>query len=238
MPLTVGLGVAVLIIIATLLAAALWWNHSTYAPQMDRASVAVLPFINASREPQQDYFGDGLTEDLIASLGRFTGIFVIGGNSAFAYKGKSIPAKQIGHELGVRYLVQGSVRRDGDRLRITSELIDATTNKQLWAESYDGASNRIFAVQDEVTRNIVTMLVAHVNRSELARVLRKPSDSLDAYDHYLRGKALITMRHGDNRGTMLAQARDFLNVRSQSTRATRPPFKGSRTRMLRHFSSP
>lgn len=204
-----GPGVALLITIATLLAAVFSWNYATHAPQTDRPSIAVLPFVNASREPQQAYFSDGLTEDLIASLGRFSGIFVVGRNSAFAYKGKGVPADQVARELGVRYLVEGSIRRDDGRVRITAELIDATTRTQLWAESYDGVSDRIFAMQDEVTRSIVAMLIAHVSRFELARVLRKPSDSLDAYDYYLRGKALITMRHGDSRGTMLAQARDF-----------------------------
>lgn len=203
-----GFCVALFLALGALFAAALWLNHSSDPSPSDRATIAVLPLLNAD-ELQQDYFSDGLTEDLIASLGRFSSLFVVGRNSAFAYKGKNVTAKQVGRELGVRYLLEGSVRRNGGQLRISAELIDATTGTQLWAASYDRAPNGIFKVQDEVTSNIVAMLVAHVDRSELARVLRKPSDSLAAYDSYLRGKALITMRHGDNRGTMIAKARQF-----------------------------
>ena len=108
--------------------------------------------------------------------------------------------------LGVRYLLLGSVRRVGDNVRITAQLIDTTTGGQLWGDSYDRAVTNIFAVQDDVTQNIVRSLVAHVDRSELARISRKPPTSLAAYDLYLRGKALITMRHGDTRGDMVVEA--------------------------------
>jgi adenylate cyclase len=171
----------------------------------DRPSIAVLPL--AGEDSQRDYFSDGLTEDLITSLGRFRSLFVIGRASTFVYKGRQAAPEQIGRELGVRYLLQGSVRRDGDRVRITAQLIDAPTGGQIWAESYDRALTSIFAVQDDVTQNIVTTLVAQVDRAELARVLRKPTPAVAAYDSYLRGKALITMRHGDTRGEMVTEAR-------------------------------
>jgi TolB-like protein/DNA-binding winged helix-turn-helix (wHTH) protein/Tfp pilus assembly protein PilF len=202
----VGLVAALLLISVAVVAVAVAWRRAT-GPQMpDRPSIAVLPLSNGD-DPQRDYFSDGLTEDLITSLGRFRGLFVIGRASTFVYKGRHASAQEIGRQLGVRYLLQGSVRRDGDSVRITAQLIDATTAEQIWGESYDRAVTNIFAVQDDVTQNIVTTLVAHVDRSELARISRKPTTSLAAYDLYLRGKALITMRHGDSRGDMVAEAR-------------------------------
>jgi adenylate cyclase len=207
----VPLAAAALLALLAGSAAVFAWRGA-YAPSPpDRASIAVLPFANAGGDTNQEYFSDGLTEDLIAGLGRFSSLFVIGRISVFAYKGRHVSAEQVGRELGVRYLLEGSVRHDGERLRITSELIDAATGAQLWAESYDRAATRIFAVQDEVTRKIVATLVAHVDRSELARVLRKRAASFTAYDDYLRGKALLTMRHGDNRGEMVARARQFFS---------------------------
>jgi adenylate cyclase len=207
----VPLAAAALLALLAGSAAVFAWRGA-YAPSPpDRASIAVLPFANAGGDTNQEYFSDGLTEDLIAGLGRFSSLFVIGRSSVFAYKGRHVSAEQVGRELGVRYLLEGSVRHDGERLRITSELIDAATGAQLWAESYDRAATRIFAVQDEVTRKIVATLVAHVDRSELARVLRKRAASFTAYDDYLRGKALLTMRHGDNRGEMVARARQFFS---------------------------
>ena len=202
----VGLAAALLFVSLAVLALAVPWRRATGPPLPDRPSIAVLPLSNGS-DPQSDYFSDGLTEDLITSLGRFRGLFVIGRASTFVYKQKHASSEQIGRELGVRYLLQGSVRRHGDDVRITAQLIDATTGGQIWGESYDRAVTNIFAVQDDLTQNIVTSLVAHVDRSELARVSRKPTTSRAAYDLYLRGRALITMRHGDTRGDMLAEAR-------------------------------
>jgi TolB-like protein/DNA-binding winged helix-turn-helix (wHTH) protein/Tfp pilus assembly protein PilF len=182
------------------------WLRARDPAVPDRPSIAVLP-LSSGEDPQRDYFSDGLTEDLITSLGRFRSLFVIGRASTFVYKGRRAAPEQIGRELGVRYLLQGSVRRDGDHVRITAQLIDAATGGQIWAESYDRALTSIFAVQDDVTQNIVTSLVARVDRAELARVLRKPAPAAAAYDSYLRGKALITMRHGDTRGEMVTEAR-------------------------------
>lgn len=200
------LAAAVLVVLIAVVILPLGWRHLIAPPAPDRASIAVLPFSNGP-DPEHDYFSDGLTEDLITSLGRFRGLFVIARDSTFVYKGKRVSPQQIGRELGVRYLLEGRVRREGDNVRITTRLIDTTTGGQIWGESYDRAWSTISAVQDDVTQNIVRSLVAHVDRSELARVSRTPTTSLAAYDLYLRGKALITMRHGDTRGAMVTEAR-------------------------------
>jgi TolB-like protein/DNA-binding winged helix-turn-helix (wHTH) protein/Tfp pilus assembly protein PilF len=189
-----------------LVALAVPWGRPAGPPLPDRPSIAVLPF-SGGDDPQQDYFGDGLTEDLTTSLGRFRELFVIGHDSTLVYKRRDAPPAQVGRELGVRYLLEGSVRRDGDRVRITARLLDAATGQEIWGESYDRAMNGIFAVQDDLTRNIVTSLVAHVDRAELERGARTPTASPAAYDLYLRGRALITMRHGDNHGEMVLGAR-------------------------------
>ena len=188
------------------IALAVSWGRPAGPPLPDRPSIAVLPF-SGGDDPQQDYFGDGLTEDLTTSLGRFRELFVIGHDSTLVYKRRYASPAQIGRELGVRYLLEGSVRRDGDRVRITARLLDTATGREIWGESYDRAMNGIFGVQDDLTRNIVTSLVAHVDRAELERGARTPTASPAAYDLYLRGRALITMRHGDNRGEMVLGAR-------------------------------
>jgi TolB-like protein/Tfp pilus assembly protein PilF len=196
----------VLVVSTAVVILSLSWQHLSTPPTPERASIAVLPFSNG-QDPDHDYFSDGLTEDLITSLGRFRGLFVIARDSTFVYKGKQVSPQQVGRELGVRYLLEGRVRRERDNVRITTRLIDAATGGQIWGESYDRALSKISTVQDDVTQNIVRSLVAHVDRSELARVSRKPTTSLAAYDLYLRGKALLTMRHGDTRGAMVTEAR-------------------------------
>jgi TolB-like protein/DNA-binding winged helix-turn-helix (wHTH) protein len=153
----------------------------------DRPAVAVLPFVNLSGDPQQDYFSDGITEDITTELSRFSELMVIGRNSAFQYKGKAVDLRQIGRELSARYLLEGSVRRSGDRIRITAQLIDAVTGVHRWAERYDRELHDVFAVQDEVVRAIVTTLPAHVNRAEIERALLKPPAAWEAYEYYLRG---------------------------------------------------
>jgi len=153
----------------------------------DRPSVAVLPFANLSGDPQQDYFSDGITEDITTELSRFSELLVIARNSAFQYKGKAVDSRQVGHELGARYLLEGSVRRSGDRVRIAAQLIDAATGAHRWAERYDRELHDVFAVQDEVVRAIVATLAAHVNRAETERALLKPPAAWEAYEYYLRG---------------------------------------------------
>jgi adenylate cyclase len=152
----------------------------------DKPSVAVLPFANMSGETGQEYFADGITDDIITELSRFSELFVIARNSSFQYKGKSPDIRQVGRELGVRYVLEGSFRRVGHRVRITAELIDAATGAHRWAERYDRELKDIFAVQDEVARTIVAILAAHVNRAEVERALLKGPTTWQAYDYYIR----------------------------------------------------
>src|SRR5262249_15050470 len=153
----------------------------------DRPSVAVLPFANLGGDLQQDYFSDGITEDITTELSRFSELMVIARNSSFQYKGKSVDIRQVGHELGARYVLEGSVRQSGDRIRIAAQLIDAMTGAHRWAERYDRELHDAFEVQDEVARTIATLLAAHVNRAEIERTLLKPPIAWEAYEYYLRG---------------------------------------------------
>jgi adenylate cyclase len=153
----------------------------------DKPSIAVLPFSNLCDDPQQDYFSDGLTEDIITELSRFSELLIIARNLSFQYKGKGADIRQIGRELGVRYVLEGSVRRSGDRIRITAQLIEAATGAHHWAERYDRELGDVFALQDEMARAIVAILAAHVNRAEIDRALLKPPAAWEAYDYYLRG---------------------------------------------------
>jgi adenylate cyclase len=157
------------------------------SPLLDRPSVAVLPFANLSGDPQQDYFSDGVAEDITTELSRFSELLVIARNSAFQYKGKTVDVRQVGRELGARYVLEGSVRRSADRVRIAAQLIDAATGTHRWAERYDRELHDAFAIQDEVVRAIVTTLAAHVNRAETERALLKPPAAWEAYEYYLRG---------------------------------------------------
>jgi adenylate cyclase len=152
----------------------------------DRPSVAVLPFDNVSGDKGQDYFCDGTTDDIITELSRFSDLFVIARNSSFQYKGKAIDVREVGRDLGVRYLLQGSIRREGGRVRISAQLADAVTGTHRWAERYDREIENVFAVQDEMARTIATILAAHVNKAEIQRTLNKPPATWQAYDYYLR----------------------------------------------------
>jgi TolB-like protein/class 3 adenylate cyclase len=156
----------------------------------DKPSIAVLPFQNMSGDPEQEYFADGMVEDIITALSRFKLLFVIARNSSFTYKGKPIDIKQIGRELGVRYVLEGSVRKAGNKVRITGQLIDASTGTHLWADHFDGILEDIFDLQDRVTGSVVAAIAPKVQQAELERSRRKPTQSLDAYDYYLRGVAL------------------------------------------------
>ncbi len=153
----------------------------------NRPSIAVLPFLNLSGDPEQAYFSDGITEDLITDLSKLSGLFVISRNSVFLYKGKAVRPEQVSLELGVRYVLEGSVRKVGNRVRITAQLIDATTGYHLWAERYDRELQDIFAVQDEVTQKIVAALQIKLTMGEQVRSKRPPTSNMEAYDYFLRG---------------------------------------------------
>ena len=152
----------------------------------DRLSIAVPPFDNIGGDRQQEYFSDGISEDIITELSRFSELFVIARNSSFQYKGRAVDVRQVGRELGVRYVLQGSIRRDGERVRISAQLADTVTATQRWAERYDRQLTSVFEVQDEVARTIAALLAAHVNRAEIERTLNKPPAAWQAYDYYLR----------------------------------------------------
>jgi adenylate cyclase len=153
----------------------------------DKPSVAILPFHNLSPEPEQEYFADGLVEDLTAALSRIPSIFVVDRGSSFAFKGKSVPAQQLGRELGVRYIVEGSVRRAGQRLRLTVQLIDAGSGRHLWAEHYDSGMTDVFTVQDKIVENVACALHPKIWAVEIERALLKRPENLQAYDYVLRG---------------------------------------------------
>jgi len=155
-------------------------------PLPDKPSIAVLPFANLSGDLEQDYFADGVVEDIISGLSRIKWIFVIARNSSFAYKGKAVDVKQVGRELGVRYVLDGSVRKSSNRVRIAGQLIDAASGTHLWADRYDRALDDLFAVQDELTISVVGVIEPTLRRAEIERARRKRPDSLDAYDLYLR----------------------------------------------------
>ena len=155
----------------------------------DKPSIAVLPFQNMSGDPEQDYFADGIVEDIITALSRFKALFVIARNSSFTYKGRAVDVKQVGRELGVRYVLEGSVRKASNRVRITGQLVDTATGAHLWANRFDGGLGDIFDLQDQVTESIVGAIAPAVEKAEIERAKRKPTDNLDAYDHYLRGLA-------------------------------------------------
>jgi adenylate cyclase len=153
----------------------------------DKPSIAVLPFVNMSGDAGQEYFSDGMTEDLITGLSKLSGLFVIARNSVFLYKGKPVKPAQVSQELGVRYVLEGSVRKAGNRVRITAQLIDATTGYHVWAERYDRDLQNVFALQDEVTEKIVTMLAVKLTDPEKQRLARTRTGNLEAYDLVLRG---------------------------------------------------
>src|SRR6185436_2033937 len=158
----------------------------------DRPSVAVLPFVNMSGEPEQEYFSDGMTEEVITSLSKQSGLFVIARNSVFTYKGRAVKPEQVSRELGVRYVLEGSVQKSENHVRITAQLIDATTGYHLWAEHYDGELKDIFALQDGVTQKIVTALSPKLAAGEQSFRGRRETTNIEAYDLVLRGISLLS----------------------------------------------
>jgi TolB-like protein len=153
----------------------------------DKPSIAVLPFQNLSGDPDQDYFADGVVEEIIVALSRLHWLFVIARNSSFAYKGRAVDVTQVGRELGVRYVLEGSVRKAADKVRMTGQLIDASTGVHLWADRFEGRLEDIFDLQDQMTASVVGEIAPRLQQAEIERVQRKPTESLDAYDHFLRG---------------------------------------------------
>ena len=166
-----------------------WLDDAPPLALPDKPSIAVLPFENLSGDPKQEYFADGVSEDIITELSRFSNLFVIARNSSFKYKGKAVDVRQVGRELGVRYALEGSIRRGGDRVRISAQLVDSGTGAHRWAERYDRELKDVFAIQDEVARTIAAILAAHVNKAEAERTLLKPPATWQAYDHYMRAAA-------------------------------------------------
>jgi TolB-like protein/class 3 adenylate cyclase len=157
----------------------------------DKPSIAVLPFQNMSGDPEQEYFADGMVEEIITALSRIGWLFVIARNSSFTYKGKAVDIKQVGRELGVRYALEGSVRKAANRARITAQLIDAMNGVHLWANRFEGSLEDIFDLQDQVAASVVGTIAPRLEQAEIVRAKRKPTESLDAYDYYLRGIAAL-----------------------------------------------
>jgi TolB-like protein/Tfp pilus assembly protein PilF len=159
-----------------------------------KPSIAVLPFVNLSGDQEQDYLADGVVEDIIAALSQYRWLFVVARNSSFTYKARMVDVKQVGRELGVRYVLEGSWRKAKNRVRITGQLIDATTGAHHWAGRFEGVLGDIFELQDQITESVVGAIAPQLERAEIERARRKPTESLDAYDYYLRGMAKL--HHG------------------------------------------
>jgi TolB-like protein len=159
----------------------------------DKPSIAVLPFHNLSGDPEQEYFADGVVEDITAALSRMRWLFVIARNSSFTYKGRAVDVTEVGRDLGVRYILEGSIRKAANRIRITGQLIDAQTRAHLWADRFEGALDDIFELQDQLAASVVGAIAPELERAEIERAKRKPTDSLDAYDYYLRGMADLNL---------------------------------------------
>ena len=155
----------------------------------DKPSIAILPFTNLSGDKQQEYFADGVTEDLITDLAQSKEIFVIARNSTFAYKGRNVPIREVAEELGVRYILEGSVRRIGENMRITAQLIDATNGAHVWAKRYDEPADKLFEIQDRLNREIAGTLLTNIRKSALAKLTQKRAQNFSAYDYVLRARA-------------------------------------------------
>src|SRR5579863_5579911 len=160
-------------------------------PLPDKPSIAVLPFQNMSGDPEQEYFADGMVEEIITALSRIRWLFVIARNSSFSYKGQSPDAKQVGRELGVRYVLEGSVRKGGNRVRITAQLIDASDGTHLWADRFDGLIEDVFELQDQVATSVAGVIEPALQAAETTRSASRPAGDLTAYDLYLRASAIV-----------------------------------------------
>ena len=180
-------------------------------PNVETPSIAVLPFTNMSGDPEQEYFSDGISEDVITDLSKIAGLIVISRNSSFAYKGRSVDIRAVGRDLGVRSVLEGSIRRAGNRVRITAQLVDATNGAHLWADRYDRELTDIFAVQDDVTRRIVDALKVTLSPAEKARLADGGTPNIDAYDYYLRGRELLAV-HPTNRERFEQSTKFFMRA--------------------------
>src|SRR5262249_30607563 len=156
-------------------------------PLPDRPSIAVLPFQNMSSDPEQEYFADGIAEEIITALSRLPSLFVIARNSSFTYKGRTTDIRAIGRDLGVRYVLEGSLRKGGSRIRVTAQLIEAETSNHVWAERFDRDISDIFAIQDEITETVTVAIAPAIAQAERQRAMRKPPENLDAWASYQRG---------------------------------------------------
>jgi TolB-like protein/class 3 adenylate cyclase/lipoprotein NlpI len=194
--LVLPLGVFLIVIVAVVAIWRLYWQPTPKEvaskekmafPLPDKPSIAVLPFVNMSEDAKQEYFSDGLTEDLITDLSKLSGLLVIARNSTFTYKGKVVKVKQVAEELGVRYVLEGSVRRAGDEVRINAQLIDAMSGHHLWAERYDGKIEKIFAFQDQITKKIVSALAVKLVGNEQELLVQKGTNNVAAHDEFLKG---------------------------------------------------
>ncbi len=179
---------------------------TTLAPP-DKPSIAVLPFTNMSGDPEQEYFSDGISEDIITDLSKIAGLMVISRNSCFTYKGRAVDTRTVGRDLGVRSVLEGSIRRSGNRVRITAQLVDAATGGHLWAERYDRDLTDLFAVQDDVTRRIVDALKVTLSAAEKARLATSEACNVEAYDYFMRGREFL---YGENKSRdKFEQAKDI-----------------------------
>ena len=185
----------------------------------DKPSIAVLPFENMSGDPEQEYFADGVVDEIITALSRFNSLFVIARNSSFTYKGKSVDIKQVGRELGVRYVLEGSIRKAANRVRITGQLVESETGSHLWADRFDGALEDVFTLQDVVTEKVIAHLAPSVERAEIERVRRKPTENLGAYDCYLRGLALFQTLSRENFDEVIGLFRRALELDPEDSSA-------------------
>ncbi|MGC9976735.1 MAG: tetratricopeptide repeat protein [Syntrophales bacterium] len=226
-----GVLVTVIVVIAGVAAMAIWKLHLRPAsvkvastekmafPLPDKPSIAVLPFTNMSNDPKQDFFSDGLTEEIITALGRVPKLFVIARNSTFTYKGKPVKVQQVSEELGVRYVLEGSVRKDGDNIRISAQLIDALTGNHLWAESYDRNLSGIFAVQDEITKKIITSMQVKLTEGEQAQSAARGTNNLEAYLKCLQGRELNRRHNPESTALARQLAEESIALDPMYTRA-------------------
>jgi adenylate cyclase len=181
-------------------------------PLPDKPSIAVLPFANMSGDPEQEYFADGMVEEIITALSRIRWLFVIARNSSFTYKGRAVDVRRVGRELGVRYVLEGSVRKGGGRVRITAQLIEAQTGTHLWADRFDGSLEDVFDLQDQVAACVAGVIEPALQAAEVARARGKRPENLDAYELYLRALAesrTITKEGNDRALGFLREAIDI-----------------------------